>query len=312
MIRVLYIVLVGFALTCTGVAYGQPSDSTTEAQAQRLFDEGRALMEQGRYSEACPKLLASERLSSSGGTLLNLASCYEKEGKLASAWARFREAAARAAAANKPDIEKHANERALALAPQLSTLTITVPPASDVPGLVVKRDGALVERGAWGSALPVDAGTYAIEASAPGHARFESRIVVKGGADRESIVVPVLEREREVAHEEAPVKEPPPPTDEGWPTSKKLGLVAGAFGVFGLGVGSFFGLRAMSLNDDAVSHCPASPRCNDPAGPELTRDAQSAATVSTIAFIAGAALLVGGAVLWFTAPGRSSASASRF
>jgi serine/threonine-protein kinase len=87
---------------------------------------------------------------------------------------------------------------------------------------------------------------------------------------------------------------------------KKVGLGLGVAGVVGLGVGSVFGLRAMSINDDAKGHCPQSPRCNDPEGPELTRDAQSAATVSTIAFVAGAALLVGGAILWFTAPSRSS------
>jgi hypothetical protein len=40
----------------------------------------------------------------------------------------------------------------------------------------------------------------------------------------------------------------------------------------------------------------------------LTDDAKSAATVSTIAFIAGGVALAGGIVLWLTAPSSSSST----
>jgi hypothetical protein len=67
-----------------------------------------------------------------------------------------------------------------------------------------------------------------------------------------------------------------------------------------VGLGTVFGLMAMSKWDDAKSGC-------DPTGcaPDHVDQGHSAATlgnVSTVAFIVGALGLAGGAFLWFTAP----------
>jgi serine/threonine-protein kinase len=71
-------------------------------------------------------------------------------------------------------------------------------------------------------------------------------------------------------------------------------------GVVGLGLGTIFGLQAMSKKNDAQSECPN--KCATADGVAKWNDAASAGTVSTVGFIIGAVGLAGGAVLWFTAP----------
>src|ERR1700722_1557843 len=125
-----------------GRAFAQ--DASSQAAAQALFEQARQLMADGKYAEACPKLVESERLDPGAGTLLNLGHCYEKNGQTASAWVTFKDAAAAADLKHRAEGSARARERALALEPTLSKLTIDVPPEARVSGLQVRRDGVEV------------------------------------------------------------------------------------------------------------------------------------------------------------------------
>jgi serine/threonine-protein kinase len=138
-----------------------------KSAAVTLFDEAQQLMEAGRYAEACPKYAESNRLDAQLGVLLHLADCYEKTGKLASAWVCFRDAAD-LADRRADERSLTAKQRAQALESRLSRLTVTVPQAADVTGLEVRRDGALLTESLWGVAIPVDSGRHTITATAPG------------------------------------------------------------------------------------------------------------------------------------------------
>jgi hypothetical protein len=54
-----------------------------------------------------------------------------------------------------------------------------VAPSTDVPGLVVKRNGESIAQ--LGAADPVDAGLVQIEASAPGRRPFTTRVMASSG-----------------------------------------------------------------------------------------------------------------------------------
>src|ERR1700690_1318251 len=135
------------------------------ATAEVLFQEGRRLLAEGQTSAACEKLKDSFALDPMSGTLLNLAACYEKQGKTATAWARFRNAANLAKSQGKAEQAAEANRRIKALEPDLSYLTISVP--EPVPGLEVKREDMDVSPATFGVQVPVDPGPIQVVASAP-------------------------------------------------------------------------------------------------------------------------------------------------
>ncbi|HTU57049.1 MAG TPA: hypothetical protein VMF89_01425 [Polyangiales bacterium] len=291
------------ALACSTVLSARAQDHD-KAAAEALFDEGRKLMAAGDYAAACPKLAASQALDAGVGTSFNLADCYEKLGKTASAWALFRETAAAARNAGSPERERVARSRADALASQLAHLTILAPAEAET--LQITRDGTRIDAAAIGSALPVDPGDYTIAASAPGKLPW-STIVRVPAASRVSLNVPLLEDEPRVAEQNANelrAIEPqltaatPAPSN----TQKLIGIIASGTGVAALAVGGYFGLRAASTWSDAKSGCDPYPYCGEE-GQRLANDAQQSGTAATIATVAGSVLLAGGLVLWLTAPG---------
>src|SRR5258708_37106471 len=81
-------------------ALAQPS-SDARAAAAALFEDGRRLMGESKYAEACPKLEESQRVDPGMGTLYQLSVCHEAIGRTASAWVGFREVAQMAGAAGQ-------------------------------------------------------------------------------------------------------------------------------------------------------------------------------------------------------------------
>ncbi|CAN5325742.1 hypothetical protein BH09MYX1_BH09MYX1_41350 [soil metagenome] len=162
-------------LLLCGPAIAHAQGANNQAAAQALFDEGRRLMDQGKFADACPKLESSQKLDPGAGTLMNLASCYEKNGQTASAWVTYTDAAS-ASAGRHPDWVDSAKQHVSALEPKLSRLTVDVKAKAD--GLVVKRDGIVLSDGTSGVPIPVDPGKHIVEATAPGHVTFTATITL--------------------------------------------------------------------------------------------------------------------------------------
>src|SRR5690606_28967134 len=158
--------------------WARAADPADVAAAEALFLEGRDLMAEGRYDEACAKFAESQRLDPGTGTAINLAECYEKQGRRATAWGTWLEAANLARQAGQADREEYARSRAKSAEAQLHRLVIVVPEASRVEGLRVTRSGVEIRPGAWGAALPVDPGDYEIEVTAPGKVAYRTVVSI--------------------------------------------------------------------------------------------------------------------------------------
>jgi hypothetical protein len=300
--KILILTLCGAALACPMIARAAGADD--KAAAQALFDEGRKLVDQGKYAEACGKLESSQRLDPGAGTLLWLATCYDKNGQTASAWVTYTDAAT-ASRERHPDWATRAEGRAKALFPTLSHLVIDVPGAPD--GVVVKRDGIALDPGSYGSAMPVDPGHHAIDATAPNKLPFHKEVDVgpKGAQEKVTVTLeaaPISTTTNTNTNTNNTATTTTPPASSSGSGMRIAGLTMVGVGAAGIIVGGVFGGLAIGKKNDAVPNCTSDlSRCNA-TGKASVDDAMTFATISTIGFIAGGVLAAAGVTVFLLAP----------
>ena len=127
----------GLGTSCSfagAVAIAQSADHNPAA-AQVLYEEARRLVADRKFAEACPKFKESYRLDPGGGTLLNLADCYEEQGKTALAWSTFKDALVAAQRDGRSDRVEFANAHIGPLEARMARLTVHVAPDRRVKGL---------------------------------------------------------------------------------------------------------------------------------------------------------------------------------
>lgn len=289
------------ALTFGHAALAEPDveqSSEAEAAAQAAFDEGMQLMKAGHYEQACERIAKSLELDPGMAAQFRLAECYERLGRLASAWKNYNDVAHAARAAGMRDRERFARERAAVLQSQLSTLTIVVPEeVSAIPGLRVERDGKAVASSLWNTPIPVDPGQTRVVVSAPDREPWSTQVVVGGGGGQERIDVPPFGGAP--AGKEAEV-------DDGLSGQAIAGIVIAAVGAAAMGAGVVIGVAAKPRYDESNDHC-VDNVC-DAEGLDIRDSVRTQGNVATAVFVVGAAALVGGAVLWLTAPSGNAES----
>lgn len=304
--------VVGVTVFCASSrAIAQPADPNApkvdnRARAQQLFDSALADAEAGNLAAACPKFLASQEADPKTSTLLNLGACYEKNGQTASAWGAFREAETLARKIGRADWESNARSHAESLEPRLVKLTIQVPDANKVPGLVVVRDGARLSSGEWGVAIPVDPGEHVISATAEGRTPWETKQSVREVSA--SVTVPLLaEKPRDPVV--IPAGGPSGYVQPTWWTPLRTGGVV-AIGIGGAAIvaGAVLGVVANGKYSDARDKC----QNGDPracSGPDVSasESAYSLAGGATAAFVGGLVIAAAGAAIVIFAPHEAAA-----
>jgi hypothetical protein len=161
----------------------------------------------------------------------------------------------------------------------------------DVSAVSVTIDGRPFVERLDGTAVAVDPGEHRFVFEAAGLAPQRQTFVLhEGDKDRrEAIVLGAAAAAPAAAGDGS--------------AQRVAGLVLGGTGIAGLVLGGVFGVLTKTTYDHALStECNGNPNGCGPSGVSDGSAAHTQSVVSTVGFVAGAALLAGGALLYFTAP----------
>lgn len=160
-----------------------PADS---ARADALFKEGRQMVKAGQLPQACDKFGASYDLDPVSGTLMNLADCEERVGRLTGAWMHWRQLL-RALPQTGDERREHAQRRVDELEPRLARLTIRVGPKTPSGARILLDDFPLADSSV-GHALLVGLGEHTVSVEAGGRVLRTYPLALHEGEKREAMV----------------------------------------------------------------------------------------------------------------------------
>ncbi len=167
-------------------ASAEPQGSPAR-QAELLFDEGIALLKAKKFAEAYAKFEESQKLDPAPGTLFNLATCEEGQGRFATAARRWREGLALLPAGDsrRANAEKYAAEADS----KAGRLVLRLAPQAP-PGTTATLDDRPLGAGDLAAAIVVDPGAHRIVVRAPGYEPRDITATTASGETREVALTP--------------------------------------------------------------------------------------------------------------------------
>jgi len=292
------------ALVCVPPTVAHAQSDGDRATAMSLFQAGRELMKDGSFQEACPKFEAAQQLVPGVGTQFNLAECYVKIGRLASAWVNYVEVARATRAAGQQSRSTAAQQKADELKARLSTLKVEV--MQPVPGIQVSIDGTPIPQGQWGTPVAKDPGRYTVDASAAGYATQSYAAAV--GSEGQAAVVTITPMQKGGSSGAGSAGSDADPTGDssGGDSSSSFelealgiaGIAIAGLGIVALIVGGSLYASASSDVDEAEARCPISDQCTDPGARELGNDGVNMQSASYGVLAVGGAALVAGVIMF--------------
>lgn len=289
---------------CGSPAAAQSSEPTRSqsALAEALFQEGKALMDEGQLTSACAKLAESYRIEPALGSLLNLAVCHEREGKTASAWSEYADALALAERSQEAERAQFARLRLEQLRERVPRLQLRV--VEPQIQTQIELDGRALGESARDSAIPLDPGMHHLEVRAVGRKPWQATVELARDSGTRVLEVPPLPVEASLAPlaSQRPAPLAPARSPQSVPTAdgrRTWSIIAGGVALVGLGAGAFWSLRVAAkqsvVNDECDEHV-----CRSNRGLAADRDAHQAATWADISFGAGLAAGALSAYLWLS------------
>lgn len=178
---------------------------------------------------------------------------------------------------------------------------------NDLAAVKISADGKPLAEKADGTAIPMDPGQHELTFEAEGETTITKSFVLREG---EKMRHEKISFAPEAPPPPPPAPPPPPkPADDG-SGMRTTGIILGAAGIVGLGVGIVGGVEASSAWSDQKKDCASSTSCANRSAALSDHTATVTwGSVSTLAFIAGVALLGGGALMYFMAPSNDTKAA---
>jgi hypothetical protein len=284
------------------VAIASTAHAGDKDKADALFKHGKKLMDEKKYSDACEAFEKSMKLDPQIGTELNVGRCYEEWGKLGSAFHAYKTAekmAKDAGDARAPKITELIGE----LDPQVPRLTIHIPEGADTSTVTIDGDKVT----SFDQPIVLDPGPHTV-AYATSKGKKKSKVVPieRGGSSEINLDLPVKPAHTDDTTTTATTPVTTPHVDE--PADPGHGYRLGAYalggaGLAAIGVSTYLTIAAKSKYNDALKdHCGGMTNGCDDIGLKDTHDARHQANIGTIVFIAGAAAIGGGVLLYVLQP----------
>ena len=284
-----------------------PVPATQLEKAREAFGRGAKLAAEERWGDALAAFSESAELRPHATTWYNVGYCERALGHAVRARKNFALALAQDTKSGGTELTaelRTASKKYLEdMRSQIASPKLIVP-----KGVAITVDGRPLEK------IEGDRFLAGTRAPGPGENAPATNLSIEVDAGAHEIVISAPDGRSKVGHEyfppgstkevrldlppPAPVATAPVFVDTG-KSRRSWGYVLGGLGLVGMGIGTYFGLAARSTWADAKEDCPDRTACSDQAV-RLSIDARSEANVSTIAFVAGGAALLGGTILVLT------------
>jgi len=265
---------------------------TNIKEADELFARGLALRETN-LEQSCTLFRQSlVKNPQAIGTLMNVALCDEKLGKIASAVERFSEARDRANEGNLPEYATEAETHIRALSGDIPKVTIRFLGERPAGTRILIGERVIApELYAENKQVNVDPGELVIVVSAPGRLAYETKMLINK-TEEKAIEVPELKKGVTVKS-----------------SRRTIGLVTTAAGGAAIVTSLVLGLVANNIYDKNYDK-----GCNAADGDDVcdaeeqsqTERARTIGTVGTVVAVVGVAATGVGLYLWLTAPKEST------
>lgn len=314
------IAALAFAAATLGVTFVPATARADEpsaqdiAQARQLGQQAKAAFDAGNYAESEKLWAAAQKLYPVAPTLtLGLARTQAKLGKYVAAQESYNKIIREWGDKPAPspafkDAAEAAKTEVGTVSPHLASVVINVTGAE---GPTVTIDGDSVPSVALGLKRPVDPGQHVVKANAEGYLPAETTFTVAEGASAEANITLEKDPAAAVAPPANATQSSAPPAavdTKGGNMNRTLAIAAWGVGGAGLVFGAVTGVIALGKHGDLEEKCPGG-TCASSVQSDVD-SFHTMGTLSTVGFVVAGVGAAAGAVLWFTAPKKTTTGAA--